>query len=223
MWLLTLTACSGSAPPDAPAAADSDATPDSDATSETDETNVDTDAGADTDAAPVDGDGDGWTAPDDCDDTRDWIHPGADEIAWNGTDDNCDGRIDGDGTFDGPLVATARAVYEGRSHEFALSCPGRLDSTRGTFTLAMTCTPDPTDALAMLLLGSTVQITTNGVFDRGSWAGRVTFDSSNGWDTRGEATMAYEVLDRVQATVSLNAVSLKINGAATMDRADTPP
>jgi hypothetical protein len=222
MWLLLLTACSKSAPTDTLPTADSDATVDTDAATETEDPTNDSDPAPDTDGAPVDADADGWIAPDDCDDARDWIHPEAPEIAWNGTDDDCDGRVDGDGTFVGSLVASARAVYEGSPHEFALSCPGNLDSAGGTFALAMTCTQDPTDALAMLLLGGTLQITTDGTLNRGSWTGRVTIDSSNGWDTRGDATLAYDGLDRIQATVSLNAVSLKINGAATMDRTTAP-
>ena len=55
--------------------------------------------------AAVDGeddvDGDGWEAPDDCDDTRDEVYPGAVEVAYDGVDQDCDGSdlvdVDGDG------------------------------------------------------------------------------------------------------------------------------
>jgi len=41
----------------------------------------------------VDGDGDGYPAGVDCDDTDPKVHPGATEVC-NGKDDNCDGRVD---------------------------------------------------------------------------------------------------------------------------------
>ncbi len=49
----------------------------------------------DTTSAPLDRDGDGYASPLDCDDTRAWIHPGADEYC-NGLDDDCDDEVDED-------------------------------------------------------------------------------------------------------------------------------
>lgn len=46
---------------------------------------------AGTKAGPVDADGDGWAAVDDCDDADPSVHPGAIEVCENGVDDNCDG------------------------------------------------------------------------------------------------------------------------------------
>jgi len=43
---------------------------------------------------PTDGDGDGYLAPDDCDDTDADVHPGATEVC-DGADNDCDGTIDG--------------------------------------------------------------------------------------------------------------------------------
>ena len=43
----------------------------------------------------VDGDGDGFTEDDgDCDDSNQWVHPGAPENCGNGIDDDCDGATD---------------------------------------------------------------------------------------------------------------------------------
>lgn len=57
-------------------------------------------------APDEDGDEDGWTADEDCDDARALVHPGADETC-NGRDDDCDGRADEDGCDVGSCCAGA--------------------------------------------------------------------------------------------------------------------
>jgi hypothetical protein len=49
-------------------------------------------------SATPDGDGDGFTADEDCDDDDPYIHPNADEDCDNGVDDDCDGQVDTDDT-----------------------------------------------------------------------------------------------------------------------------
>ena len=44
-------------------------------------------------------DGDGYLAPDDCDDEVPSVHPGAEEVC-NFVDDDCDGEVDGEGAFE---------------------------------------------------------------------------------------------------------------------------
>ncbi len=64
----------------------------------TDEKPIDTDTIVeDTGTPPVDADGDGFFADEDCDDADATVHPGAEETC-NGVDDDCDGSIDEDAT-----------------------------------------------------------------------------------------------------------------------------
>lgn len=48
-----------------------------------------------------DGDGDGWVTPEDCDDARSDVHPGAADVPYDEVDQDCDGAdlvdVDGDG------------------------------------------------------------------------------------------------------------------------------
>lgn len=49
----------------------------------------------------VDADGDGSTLPDDCDDTDSAVHPGADDVWYDGVDSDCAGNDDFDADEDG--------------------------------------------------------------------------------------------------------------------------
>jgi len=48
-----------------------------------------------------DEDEDGWTAGEDCDDSRADVHPGADEVPYDGVDQDCDGVDETDRDQDG--------------------------------------------------------------------------------------------------------------------------
>jgi large repetitive protein len=71
---------------------DDDATVDDDDVTADDDDSVDDD-----DSAAVDGDGDGWTVDEDCDDGDPAVFPGAEEVC-NSVDDDCDDAIDEDAT-----------------------------------------------------------------------------------------------------------------------------
>ena len=87
--LLFLLGCDGSSPKDS--AADDTAGEDTDDTG-------DTQAGDDTgETAPVDADGDGHSADEDCDDSEETVYPGAPEVC-DGLDNDCDGTTDEDVT-----------------------------------------------------------------------------------------------------------------------------
>ena len=85
------------------------------------------DSGDTGDPPPADHDRDGWDETEDCDDLDPAVNPGAVEVAWNGVDDDCDGRVDGNGTYTGDVELTARAVFKGTPYTFLLTCPATLE------------------------------------------------------------------------------------------------
>jgi hypothetical protein len=88
---------------------------DGDSVSATDDSST----GGDDSSPATDLDGDGVAAPDDCDDDDDSIHPGADEVIADGTDQDCDGNdlcytdADGDGFGSGTTVAAPTCKDKG--------------------------------------------------------------------------------------------------------------
>ena len=92
----------------------------------------DTDVVPDTDVAVVDGDGDGSVEADDCDDGDDTIYPGAEEIAGDGIDQDCNGKDlekEADfGTFAGSLAYTYATDRDG------VVCDATFTLTGETFT-----------------------------------------------------------------------------------------
>lgn len=178
----------------------------------------DSDTGETADTAPVDRDSDGVPAGEDCDDTDPRISPDVAET-WNGIDDDCDGVIDGDGTFGGDVTLRATAIYEGNPYRFTVSCPAVLHRAGGHLDVTATCTPDPTDDMAQLLLGPTLTLSaTTESAEGAAWSGTGLIVSANGWDSNGAATLDWSGLDTVQAAFSLSAASLTLQADGTLDR-----
>jgi hypothetical protein len=164
-----------------------------------------------------DRDSDGYAEDVDCDDTRAAIHPDADEAAWNGVDDNCDGRIDGDGRFAGELRLRATAIYEGDPYSFDLRCPATLDRQGARFGFSLLCSPDPDDDWAMLLLGESLWVeASSAALEADAWGGGAEVRSSNGWDTGADSSFRYVGLDDIALSAALSAVSLSLSVEGTL-------
>ncbi len=165
--------------------------------------------------APRDLDGDGVDDRTDCDDRDPARTPGASED-WDGVDNDCDGRVDADGTYVGTLNLDATGVYQGTPHSFRLACPLTLARAGRSLTLEAVCTPDPGDPDAQRLLGPRLVVSVDAprVAPAAGWSGSFVVASDSGWDTEGEGTIAFaDTLDRAEAAFSLSAPFLNASGS----------
>ena len=176
------------------------------------------DTAVETGEAPRDLDEDGYPAGEDCMDLNPAVHPGADEI-WNGLDDDCDGLFDADGSWAGSTAVQAVAVYEGRRYSFLLDCPFTGVRGSGAFDWIITCTPDPGDDKAQLLLGASLTLRPkDSAVELERWDGDAIVESSEGWDTNAEAAVEWSSFDRATLAASLSAASLDLGAEATITR-----
>jgi hypothetical protein len=193
--------------------------PDSDVDTDTDRPiAVDTDTTVDTDRPPPeDVDQDGFATTTDCDDYDPAVHPGAAE-SWNGDDDDCDGRIDGDGTYSGTHHVDGAAIVEGQTVRFAVDCPTELVRAGPHLAFTATCTPDPSDTTATMLIGEQMTIREQeNIATDGHWAGSTRVESSDGWHVAGTGTATWDGWAAVALTTRLDTVSLDLTGSGTLD------
>jgi len=170
------------------------------------------DGGGTDGSAPADRDRDGYTEDVDCDDFNPDAHPGAAEL-WNAVDDDCDGRVDADGRYEGEAELDISAVYEARPYRYALRCPGSLTRAGATLSVAVTCTPDPSAELAGTLLRAT--LTLDGGDDDLSgptWSGRLELRSDLDWDLPVTAELEFTGFTNPVLELRADTVSLDLTG-----------
>ena len=170
------------------------------------------------DTGPFDEDGDGSQRSEDCDDDDASIHPGADE-AWDGKDNDCDGTIDGVGSYSGTLKMKAVGWFEGDKYSFDLDCPATLDRSLLESPFVVTCTPDPDDADAQRLLGSTLRVEPEDpyMWELDAWSDQVMFTSDD-WDTRGDGTLSWQDFETVAVVLALDTTWLDVTGSGKLRR-----
>ncbi len=166
--------------------------------------------------APVDADGDGVPAPEDCDDRDPLSFPGAAE-AFNGVDDDCDGRVDADGDYVGALDLSGDAEIEGVVTTWALSCPATLARSGGALRLEARCAPPAEDDYLQLILGAELLVVAEAPTVSGAaWSGRGELRSSAGWDTWADVSVEFADFADPAVTVARDTVSLSLRGAGVL-------
>lgn len=160
------------------------------------------------DSSTIDRDEDGWTADVDCNDLDPRVNPGAEEVFWNGIDDNCDGRVDGNGLYLGDADVTFRATIEGVNHRWDLSCETRVDRLGWSISLRISCDAPEEDPVALQAMGerfTVVQV--ENIADEESYAGGGRLESEAGWGTDASLTATWQgqAYTQVQGTATMRA------------------
>ena len=177
----------------------------------------------DTATPPVDDDGDGFTTPDDCDDSDAGVYPGAPE-AWNDVDDDCDGQVDADGDYSGTLSVSIAAVKEGVTYTWSnMSCPTTLTREAALVDFTVTCTPTSSGSRRNVqdeLVGTTILLTPypgDEDVHGNQWSGWLSMNSE-AFDTEGEAVATWSSFETLQLQVADSAFSLSMSGSGSLTR-----
>ncbi len=176
------------------------------------------------DTGPTDRDQDGVIAKDDCDDLDDRRYPGNEET-WDGVDNDCDELVDGDGAYSGTTTATATTVYEGITRNANLSCDIALTRSLGVLDYTVTCPVTHTDpdeeAVWQLIMGEQLVMTIDSGYESVSdqlWSGRTTITAEAGWDSTGDAQVAWTSVSEARWSFVLDAAQLGMSGNGTITR-----
>jgi hypothetical protein len=176
------------------------------------------------DTGPFDQDNDGALAAVDCDDLDDRRYPGAEEI-WDDVDNDCDQLVDADGSYSGTVSATASTVFEAKERIGNFTCTTALTRSAGVLDYAITCPvthPDAEEeAVLLLIMGTELVLTVAAGYDEiadSLWTGRTTITSQAGWDTTGEAQIAWTDISNARYSFTLDAAQLGMSGNGTLAR-----
>ncbi len=176
------------------------------------------------DTGPLDLDGDGSPATEDCDDLDDRRYPGAEEV-FDEVDNDCDGLVDADGSYTGTASMSASTTYEGKLREGLFDCPVEMSRSLAIIDFTITCPVTHGDteeeAVLQLMMGTEMVITpAPGHEDVASniWTGRATITSSAGWDTLADASFAWTDTASSRFSLTLDAAQLAMSGSGTATR-----
>ncbi len=176
------------------------------------------------DTGPFDLDGDGSFASDDCDDLDDRRHPGADEV-FDEVDNDCDGLVDADGTYTGTAELSAITFYSGAERTGEFDCTAALSRSLAVLDFAVTCPvthddPDEQEVLRLMMGAELVITPAPGYEDVAAnlWTGRAVITAEVGWDSTGEAQVAWTDTASARFSLTLDAEQLGLSGTGILAR-----
>lgn len=177
-----------------------------------------TDSG-EVDTGPWDRDEDSYTSEVDCDDRDPDVNPGADEV-FDGTDNDCDGVVDAQGSYSATIPISARGWFENTPYDFELQCPATMERALIDFELQVVCEIPADDTWGRKLLGATLTMTPDDpyLWELDAWSGTLIIESSEGWDTGAAATLQWTDMEQAALSISLDTAWLDATGKGTLKR-----
>ena len=170
-----------------------------------------------------DRDQDGFPEDEDCNDYDAEVFPGAAE-SWNAVDDDCNGRIDADGTYAGTVNTYGDVVIEGIVSVYDLDCPTTLVRDSATLEMELICSPQEQATIDFLGDELILRVSDTGL-SGAAWDGRAELSSSQGWSTQiVEISMSWTEFSQVSlvASMSSSTASLSMVAEGSLDVEEGP-